>query len=615
MNQRGWVLAAVLLGVVGCAQVQTRGQSEDESERDREAGAKIIKSVEVVHDVAGVAGAESIAISGVGLVVGLDGTGGSAPPGGFRAMLEDELHKRGVTNVKELLADPSNSLVLVSALIPAGARKGDPIDVDVTLPPQSKTTSLRGGRLVECVLRDYDSTRNVSPKYHGGDRLLRGKVLAKAEGAILVGFGDGEESGKLKRGRIWGGGRCLIDRPFFVALNEKKQFARVAMKVADRINETFQGSFRGMAGDGYAKAENKEVVYLGVPPQYKHNLPRYLRVVGLIPLAGAPPAGSPYRHRLDEDLLDPTRTVMAALRLEALGSESIPALKRGLLSEHPLVRFTSAEALAYLGCPACGDELAKLVEQQPVLRAYCLTALASLDEAVCHVKLNELLASTSAETRYGAFHALRVLDEHEPAVRGELLNDSFWLHRAAPQSPGLVHISSSQRPEVVLFGERAFLEPPFSFLAGTDFTVTASAEDGRCTITRISLQRSTQRRQCSLALEDVLQTLTELGGTYPDAVELLRQADRCKCLTCPVAVDALPEATSVYRLAKLGAGEDAEALQTDEEIVKARADLSPTPTLFDNGARRRPRIGTARNDAAVRPENDDPWAAAAAKVN
>ena len=38
----------------------------------------------------------------------------------------------------------------------------------------------------------------------------------------------------------------------------------------------------------------------------------------------------------------------AAIRLEALGKESLPTLKKGLSSQHPLVRFTSAEALAYL---------------------------------------------------------------------------------------------------------------------------------------------------------------------------------------------------------------------------------------------------------------------------
>src|SRR5262249_40006689 len=158
-----------------------------------------------------------------------------------------------------------------------------------------------------------------------------------------------------------------------------------------------------------------------------------------------------------------------------------------LNSEHPLVRFCSAEALAYLGSPSCGTELALAIEQQPALRAYGLTAMASLDEAVCHVELRRLMDSSSPETRYGAFRALRALDEREEAIGGEQFNESFWLHRVAPHSRPLVHVSTGRRAEVVLFGEEAALAPPFAILAG-EFTITAGKEDDRCTISRISLR-------------------------------------------------------------------------------------------------------------------------------
>ena len=131
-----------------------------------------------------------------------------------------------------------------------------------------------------------------------------------------------------------------------------------------------------------------------MPPAYKLNLPRFLRVVRLVPLQGASDRPAPrtptrgvYRQRLAEDLLDPARTVTAALRLEALGQQSIPALKTGLESTHPLVRFCAAESLAYLDCPAGGEELGAAVAKQPLLRAFALTALASLDESVSHIQL------------------------------------------------------------------------------------------------------------------------------------------------------------------------------------------------------------------------------------
>src|SRR5262249_40923319 len=163
----------------------------------------------------------------------------------------------------------------------------------------------------------------------------------------------------------------------------------------------------------------KAVITLSVPPQYRHNLQRFLRVVGFIPLGEnlnglhverlTQPAnaktvavgpGSPYWQHLEEQLLDPRHTVMAGLPFEAQGNDGAGGLKEGLQSQHVLVRFTSAEALAYLGDGSGVDILAQMVERQPALRAYSLTAMASLDSGACPIKLRELLSSRSAQTRY-----------------------------------------------------------------------------------------------------------------------------------------------------------------------------------------------------------------------
>lgn len=577
MNHRVWVLGVMLLAPLGCVHTQTRLQSEEDGERDE------AYKIQTIGDATTVANADPVQVWGVGLVVGLDGTGGGSPPGGYREILEKELKRMEVDNYREILGSPNTSLVLVSALIPAGARKGDPLDIEVNLPPQSRTRSLRGGQLIECRLYNYESAHAINPACTGSDRSVKGHPLVRAKGSLVVGFGDGDEEAKLRRGRIWGGGRCEIDRPFFLVLNEDQQFARVAMRVAERINDTFQGNYPRAPGMETAVPKTKSVVTLGVPSQYKHNLPRYLRVVRMIPLQEAPAPSSTYRRKLEADLLDATASVTAALRLEALGPDSVPILKRGLQSQQALVRFTSAEALAYLGDSSCGEELARLVTEQPALRAYCLTAMASLDESICHLKLEELLACPSAEARYGAFRALRVLEEKQASslVKGKLLNDSYWLHRVAADSPGLVHISSSRRPEIVLFGEMARLEPPFSFLAGKEITVTAADEDNRCTISRISVRQGTRRKQCSLELEDILTTMSDLGASYPDVIELLRQADRCKCLSCAVKNDALPQAAPVQELAR-AAKTDPAFLQG--EIVQARGDFNLTPTLFEQAA-------------------------------
>ena len=79
-------------------------------------------------------------------------------------------------------------------------------------------------------------------------------------------------------------------------------------------------------------------------------------------------------------------------------------------------------------------------------------------------------------------------------------------------------------------------------------------------------------QQCSLKLEDLLRTMAAEGALYPDAVELLQQAHRCDCLSCKVRSDALPQAVTVFDLAKAGKnGEN--LLNPDGEVVAAPQDL------------------------------------------
>jgi hypothetical protein len=394
-----------------------------------------------------------------------------------------------------------------------------------------------------------------------------------------------------------------------------------------------------MPGNELAVAKNNVYIDLYVPPQYRLNQSRFLRVVRLIPRGedGSAVGNSEretyrqrmqaYRQRLEKELLNPERCVTAALRLEALGTDVTPSLKEALKSEHPIVRFCAAESLAYMGNPAAGEVLASMVENQPALRAFSLTAMASLDEAVCHIKLRELLGSRDAETRYGAFRALRALDEHDESVQGEQLNESFWLHKVAPGSAPLVHMSSNRRAEIVLFGDDAYLKPPFSILAG-EFAITEEGS-GKCMISRFAVGHEPARRQCSLKLEDVLRTLASLGGTYTEAVELIRQADSCQSMTCRAAADALPQAVSVQELARAGSeirkrekqgaalaasgSEETDLLKSDEEIVRARLDLGITPNLFERDPANRSRATVEREAAAVRndrrPNRDvAPWA-------
>jgi hypothetical protein len=545
--------AAVLLVLAGCVTTgQHRGKSADETELQR-------YDIPTVGERTAVGNAEPTAIGGVGLVTGLEGTGGDCAHDDYRRLLADGLRKEGVQQVSQLLTSPDCALVIVDGLFPVGASKGDRIDVEVKLPPGSKATSLRGGVLHKCFLKDYALARQLKPDYKGPANMFEGHTLVVAEGPILVGSGDGEEAGRVKQGRIWQGGRCLADHPLALVMNADSQQARFTSLITDRINGTFQAGLRGSLDNRLAYTRDNLSISLRVPAAYRNNLPRYLRVIRVVPLGDAadliPRQGDDrrsYRQKLGDDLLDPARTVVAALRLEALGQKSVPVLKEGLKSQHALVRFASAESLAYLSSAAGCTVLHRAVVEQPMLRSFALTALASLDEAGSLIALKELVSGDlDDEARVGAFRALHLLNERDPMVQGEYLGQSFWLHRVAPGTRPLIHVSTAKRAEVVLFGESPSLRPPFSILAG-EFTVTATEESPAATITRVPLQGKPARQTCSLALEDVLRAMADLGAQYPEVLTLIQQAGTYDRLTCRVRVDALPQAASVYDVAKLG---------------------------------------------------------------
>jgi hypothetical protein len=197
--------------------------------------------------------------------------------------------------------------------------------------------------------------------------------------------------------------------------------------------------------------------------------------------------------------------------------------------------------------------------------------------------LREILASDlDDETRYGAFRALRAIDNDADAVAGELMNEAFWLHRVAPQASPMVHVSTSRRAEIVLFGTDPGLRAPFSIQAG-DFILTAGEEDERCSIARIVPgQGEPQRRNSTLTINDILRSMAAMGAGYPEALEFIQQADHCKAVNCTVRRDALPRTLTVQELAKIARqGKSIEL--SDDDLIRTGSEPGALPGLFATG--------------------------------
>ena len=597
----------------------------------------------VVGDVTEVDNAGDIQVSGVGLVTGLDGTG-SSPKGPWREMLEQQLRKMKIENTAALLNSPNNALVLVTTWIPPGARPGEHLDIEIMLPEGSKTTSLKGGYLVETSLRDHAVTTDLSPDAKA-KQLLPGHVLAKAKGPLITGLGDPLDPHEQKQAYIWSGGVSLVPRAYVFKMTTKdvKKSAKVTSNIASRINIQFQddpkkmkaaqsmrdlmlldgvtqglnGAFTPGLGQGeMAKAVNKEYVSIRVPYAYRYNHERFLRVARLLPIVETPEAMARYRDRLEKLILDPKQCIRAAYRLEALGEKSAPVLRKALESDNPLVRFCAAESLTYLGSTAGVEELAKLVIAHSEYRAYGLLALAGLDEAICRNKLGELMLVNDPQLRSGAFRALRLLDENDPRLNDEAVAGQFFLHRVAPESEQLVLFSMHKRAEIVLFGPEIRVQMPVKVLAGGEFTITAESDDTRVMVSRLTV-KGTQRKQTTPLLEDVIRTMADLGAGYAETIDLLKALDEQHALPCAVSHIMPPGPSGLESLmAGANGSPQPEATAGDEDCPQdADQDLIPGPspgamaTALRGHASRLPRMGDVdpRNDRFAPHGPSSPW--------
>jgi Flagellar P-ring protein len=566
-------LGLCVLLLTGCLpDEQKRLQMAEANEKERDLDVRTVK------DVCDVGNLGPLQVHGIGLVTGLAGTG-HCPDGYYRKMMEQFLLKnmgdRGgqianvpkEASVRQILDNPNNCLVIVSAQIPAGTRKGDRFDVDVTLPDGSKAESLAGGYLQFSLLRMYQSKADLSDRFKNSPELLSGNIFAHAKGQLIVGFGNNVDANELKKGKVWNGAVSRIDRPYTLLMRTDGKSVKIANDVAVRINFMYQDDPKsralhadfsteeslllnlgnvanqinqrqdpnGMNQTEMAKAVNKEVINMRVPFIYRYDHQRFLHVATFTPLNRADPNLTNYRQRLQKMLLDPRESWRAARRLEALGSDSIPILKNGLESDHPFVRFCSAESLAHLSSTAGVDALTQVAAKHPLLAKSCTTALADLGESICKDRLMDLLASDEPALRCAAFHALSLLDEHDshPRLGGQFLNETFWLYRV-PQSPtSMVYYSTSKRAQVVLFGRNIVIAPNTRMMIGKDYTLAPDDRDGRFLVKRITA-RGEQKRVSSNRLDELLTTLTELGATYPDIVGFLRKATDYQGVNCPI---------------------------------------------------------------------------------
>ena len=558
--------APVLGAVVACAALILTGAGSG-TRKAKEIPPKVD---ETVGDVASIYG-NDIKVEGVGLLLGLDGTGSEPAPSWQQKKLVDEMQKAGNEHPERYLKSKNVSLVIVRALIPAGVSTKDKFDVEIELPPASATSSLAGGYLMETRLAQRAMTKE-------GEK--DDKVIGMALGPVMI--GNALKPNEPKVGRVLGGGRALEDAPYLLSIKEARRSGKTSQLLENVIKQRFHETANG-SNEGMAKAKTDAALVLRVPKTYHHNQDRYHMIIGYLHLVENPALREQRMQEWGKDLLDPKKAGVAALKLEGLGPVAGPALKQALGSPDDTVRFFAAESLAYLNDGDSAAVLAETAKKKPEFRSFALKAMAAMDQSASLLKLRAMMSEPEFELRYGAFDALRTLDPSDPflgRVRRVLdfepepekddmaiqvvggarrkpkarPDDPFSLYIVDCEGPPMVHVSRNQRCEIVLFGKAQKMLTPIVLGAGGPLLLNASDGDDKVQISKITtktLDAPETRVNAPLDLTEIIREMANLGASYPDVVGVLASASSQKNLPGPYVVDAVPAPNKAYDEAQL----------------------------------------------------------------
>jgi flagellar P-ring protein FlgI len=206
-------------------------------------------------------GAQGNVLKGIGIVVGLAGTGDN---NAAAIRHQDSLLSRlsiEVSSEKDLVSD-NIATVIVTATLPAFAKQGTRIDVHVASLYDAK--SLEGGTLLDTLLEGID-----------------GNVYAVAQGSISVGGFNADAGGGTRvrknhvtAGRIPMGGMVEREVPSTITDGERLMLLlkRPDFITANNIQQAIDAEF----GPGTAMAFGAGSINVKIPPAHRENLVTFI---------------------------------------------------------------------------------------------------------------------------------------------------------------------------------------------------------------------------------------------------------------------------------------------------------------------------------------------------
>ena len=207
---------------------------------------------------------------------------------------------------------------------------------------------------------------------------------------------------------------------------------------------------------------------------------------------------------------------------------------------------------------------------EPAFRWHALTALASMDDIEAGAALANLMHVDSAETRYGAFRAMRARSPEDPLVKGKPMDD-FFFHVVPSTGKPMLHFARSQRPELVCFGADQTVSDDFLYVK-TGLTIKSNG-DGTIQLARFTRDGEV-RKVCSTKIPDLVEAMCYLGCDYSTMVSMFREAQRDGRLNTRLVVNAVPRIGNQRKFQAI----DQPPLEKSDKYM-----AGPLPELFRAG--------------------------------
>jgi len=409
---------------------------------------------DTVGEVARIAGREFIPVQAYGFVTGLDGTGTRVVPPGIRQEILNVMRRNKVQNPEELLASPDTAVVQVTGLLTPGIAKGEVFDLEVRAPPNTETTSLDGGFLLETDLRETVSMREVE---------ARSEILALGRGSIFVSPFATDKKGDTadpRLGRILAGGKAVKTRQFRLALLSPS--LRTVDQIVRTVNARFPDAAKGTRDPGRVDLE--------VPAGYRDDKDHFLDLVGALYLRETAELRDRRVGLLMDTLQSEKDLDRVAIGLEAFGPTVFARLRP--LADHPsqTVRFYVGRTLANLQEPQAVYILERIaLDDRSEFEEAAVEALGKIRSGVGLGVLGRALDAANARVRLAAWRAMARQAPETFVVRR--FEDKFVLSAVATKAEPFVYVSRTLKPHIAVFGDIS-VRPPI--LAETR-RVTATA--------------------------------------------------------------------------------------------------------------------------------------------